>query len=635
MRRRLFRKALLPGLAVLLTVLTMLAIVSAVLYGRIDLEAFAHTYTHPNGNATHLHIDADVTNGSRPCDPMDQTTTAEVGATHKVGVCIEDYEPNSIQAFELHIRYTGDPDVVPPTIINKATEVQDITHALDDNPDANDGDDPAGFKLGGGWDCTGFGVKSPVGEDPATPGVADAFIVCNGDVVTPDQDLSADPGLLATIEFTAQEAGADTIDFGPIQPSISVIDGGTNTVMATVPVGLGPQGVAVNPGTNRIYVANYYSDNVSVIHGGTNTVVATIPVGLYPDGVAVNPGTNRVYVTNFYSDDVSVIDGGTNTVVATVPVGLAPQGVAVDPGTNRVYVANHYSANVSVIDGGTNAVVATVPVGSEPRRVAVNPATNRIYATKGDSVSVIDGGTNTVVATIPVDAGGVAVNPATNRVYVVNSGSQNVSVIDGGTNTVVATVPVGYVPSGVAVNSHTNRIYVANYGDANVSVIDGSTNSIMATVRVGSPGGVAVNSSTNRIYVGNSNPNSNGVRMKKPGLDELANCGAYLPEEQVGCFGATITKVRSDKQFDCLFEDDAGRRTSLSLIGDDWEFSFPGGSVHGTGGVRHFRDRAVVRGQAPGFIVVAFGTCPSGPALAVALDMSTVPFLVLRVADHG
>ena len=104
-------------------------------------------------------------------------------------------------------------------------------------------------------------------------------------------------------------------------------------------------------------------------------MVATVPVGSHPMGVAVNPNTNRIYVANTWSNNVSVIDGDTNTVVATVPAGDMPRGVAVNPTTNRIYVANFGSGsyNVSVIDGATNTVVATVPVGSEPRRRGSQP----------------------------------------------------------------------------------------------------------------------------------------------------------------------------------------------------------------------------------------------------------------------
>jgi DNA-binding beta-propeller fold protein YncE len=48
---------------------------------------------------------------------------------------------------------------------------------------------------------------------------------------------------------------------------------------------------------------------VSVISGKTNKVTATIPVGSGPEVVAVNPATGTVYVTNEGSDTVSVISG--------------------------------------------------------------------------------------------------------------------------------------------------------------------------------------------------------------------------------------------------------------------------------------------------------------------------------------
>ena len=84
--------------------------------------------------------------------------------------------------------------------------------------------------------------------------------------------------------------------------------------------------MAVDPGTHTVYVTNRNDDTVSVIDGSTHTVTATVPVGKSPDGVAVDPGTHTVYVTNQLSDGtVSVIDGSTRTVTATVPVGNAPE----------------------------------------------------------------------------------------------------------------------------------------------------------------------------------------------------------------------------------------------------------------------------------------------------------------------
>jgi DNA-binding beta-propeller fold protein YncE len=46
---------------------------------------------------------------------------------------------------------------------------------------------------------------------------------------------------------------------------------------------------------------------VSVINPATNTVVATIPVGTNPIGVAFNEDNGFVYVANFFGNTVSVI----------------------------------------------------------------------------------------------------------------------------------------------------------------------------------------------------------------------------------------------------------------------------------------------------------------------------------------
>jgi len=97
-----------------------------------------------------------------------------------------------------------------------------------------------------------------------------------------------------------------------------------------------------------------------VMDTATNTVVATVLVGLNPFGVAVNSTGTRVYVGNENANTVSVIDTATNTVVATVPVGATPYWVAVNPADTLVYVANVNSNTVSVIDTATNMVVATV-----------------------------------------------------------------------------------------------------------------------------------------------------------------------------------------------------------------------------------------------------------------------------------
>jgi len=305
--------------------------------------------------------------------------------------------------------------------------------------------------------------------------VMSAALLPRGAAAQPTIDLGHLPITDVAVDADRNLVYVSVLGLGEGADGVAVIDGASNRLVATVPLtgalhcwdcaGTARPAVAVNPATNRIYVTAPGNHRLSVIDGTTNTVVATVPVDLRPVGVAVNPNTNLIYVTG--GDNVSVIDGGTNTVVANVALGdwNWPQGVAVNPATNRIYVTNGLSGTVSVIDGGTNTVVATVPVGQWPVGVAVNLATNLIYvansAKEGSSISVIDGHTNAVVATLPMGtwAGDVAVNPTTNRIYVA-TGSPQVWVIDGATNSRLPTLNVTYPALEVAANPVTNLVYV-------------------------------------------------------------------------------------------------------------------------------------------------------------------------------
>ncbi len=342
--------------------------------------------------------------------------------------------------------------------------------------------------LGGSGDDLGFGIAVDLNRNayatgrtssinfPTTAftfaGATDAFIA----------KVSATPATAVRAYVT--NANGNTV---------SVIDVATNAVVATVPVGTTPEGVAVTPDGTLVYVTNTLDDTVSVIDAATNTVTATVVVGSRPFGVAVTPNGTRVYVANELSNAVSVISTATNTVTATVLVGLDPRGVALTPDGTRVYVANFNSNTVSVISTATNTVTATVPVGPGPIGVAATPDGARVYVANqtSNTVSVISTATNTVIATVPVGgptaepAGGVAVTPDGTRVYVAPGPSSTVSVISTATNTVTATVPVGTTPGGLAVTPDGTRVYVPNIGSSTVSVISIATNTVTATVPVG------------------------------------------------------------------------------------------------------------------------------------------------------
>ena len=59
--------------------------------------------------------------------------------------------------------------------------------------------------------------------------------------------------------------------------------------------GRGPSSVAVNESANRVYVANALDKTISIINGATLRVEATIPVPLHPYYLAVDESASRIY----------------------------------------------------------------------------------------------------------------------------------------------------------------------------------------------------------------------------------------------------------------------------------------------------------------------------------------------------
>ena len=322
------------------------------------------------------------------------------------------------------------------------------------------------------------------------------------------------------------------------------------TNIATVPVGIGAYYLAANPATNTLYVADYCGTDpacaptspgmVTVVNGATNTVTATITVGSHPGFLVVNPATNKIYVTNRASSTVSVIDGATNMVTKTLNVGLHPTVEDVNPITNKIYVVNNgngQGTTMNVIDGNTDTVTATVTVGNYPQAVAVNAVTNKIYVVNycgnqfgcnatpaPGTVSVIDGTTNTVTNTVTVGYGAalIFVNSVTNQIWVGNycgntascditgNNSQvvgTVTQIDGAT-LATQTVNTGLGQAAMTNNAVANAVYISNNTDNTASFIDGATLHV-TTVNVGhSPQDVEVNVNTNTIFVANGADNT-------------------------------------------------------------------------------------------------------------------------------
>jgi YVTN family beta-propeller protein len=141
-----------------------------------------------------------------------------------------------------------------------------------------------------------------------------------------------------------------------------VIDGKTNkTSSVHIEDVQDPLVVAVNPITNKVYVADMTSKAISVVDGVTKKVITIGDLPGKPHDIAINPITNKIYFPLFslyrgnnVGDDreitgvIEELDGATNTVT-TIMAGTTPLAIAVNPNTNKTYVVNQDSNTVTVL----------------------------------------------------------------------------------------------------------------------------------------------------------------------------------------------------------------------------------------------------------------------------------------------
>jgi YVTN family beta-propeller protein len=323
-----------------------------------------------------------------------------------------------------------------------------------------------------------------------------------------------------------------------------------NTVVATIPVGINPAGIAITPDSLYAYVANNNNStsvySVSVLNLTNNSVVTTISDSSFnqPYSITINASGTKAYVANSNASTVTIIDINTNTVIGTIPGFDGPSGFVITPDGNHAYVNNYggpiagsgNGTTVSVVNLNTNLIIDTITVGQAPAALAITPDGAYVYVVNyvdgnlgTGTISIIRTSDNSVRANAITDFSGpyaIAITPDGNYAYVTNFGSNDftpvgttVSVVDINSNAITATILLGIQPAGVAITPNGLFAYVSNYStlyngagftdltsaQGAVDIIDIQTNTTIAPIiGVGlAPDQIAISPNGQFAYVSN------------------------------------------------------------------------------------------------------------------------------------
>jgi YVTN family beta-propeller protein len=319
---------------------------------------------------------------------------------------------------------------------------------------------------------------------------------------------------------------------------VTVINGGGNQVLATIPVGKRPRGIHASPDGRTVYVAlsgtpiaappqldargnpifqrgkddddddavksDKSADAIGVVDVAQKRLTGKISGGSDPEEFSLSRDGTKLYISNEDVKTASVINIATNKVEHIVVVGQEPEGVATAPDGKRFYVTCEAGGDVYAIDTATYAAVGHFKVNVRPRSMDFLPGTSLgfIPSESTGELNVIDTAALKVVKVITLPPGSrpmsVKVAMSGRKIYVSNGRGGTVSVLDGHTYDLLSTIKVGVRPWGMALSPDGKLLYTANGPSNDVSVVDLEANKEIARVKAGeSPWSVAVVPSAN------------------------------------------------------------------------------------------------------------------------------------------
>ena len=305
--------------------------------------------------------------------------------------------------------------------------------------------------------------------------------------------------------------------------SVSVIDTGTEQVIATIPVGKRPRGLKLNADGSLLYVAvsglpkcppsvpdaecaklkrDLQADGIARIDTSTLKLTGVLKSGSDPEQFDLSRDGHRLYVSNEDSAQATVLDTASGAIVGTLPMGHEPEGVRVAPNGKWVIVTSETDNAISIVDTATLRVLKTVKVGVRPRDLAFTPDSDFAYVSgEGDAslsrVPIPSGAPVTRVLQLQKTARpmGVVFDAAQQRIYMSTGRGGTVAVVarDGDVGKLVTEIPVGARPWGIALSADGKRLYTANGSSNDVTVVDTSSLSVLKRIPVGhGPWGVVL-----------------------------------------------------------------------------------------------------------------------------------------------
>src|SRR5260370_32385663 len=210
---------------------------------------------------------------------------------------------------------------------------------------------------------------------PSSSGESQAEI--NGDNANSISSMTSPPGSLPlrTLTDIPLTGGTTRLDYQSLDSAsgrlyiahlgcdlITVCDVNKQTIIRDVKDLKRVHGVLAVPELHRVYASATGTNELAVIDDQTLQIVARVPAGDYPDGIAYASKEGKIYVSDLHGKTDTVIDAKTNQRLTTIQLGGGAGNSQYDSVSDRIYVTVDGRNELAEIDPHSDQIAGRYPL---------------------------------------------------------------------------------------------------------------------------------------------------------------------------------------------------------------------------------------------------------------------------------
>ena len=247
---------------------------------------------------------------------------------------------------------------------------------------------------------------------------------------------------------------------------MTVFDVNKQTVIGDVKDLKRVHGVLAVPELHRVYASATGANELAVIDDQTLSIVARVPAGDYPDGIAYAAKENKIYVSDLHGKADTVIDAKTNQRLTTISLGGGAGNSQYDPTSDRIFVTVDGREELAEIDPGSDQIAGRYPLtGCKGSHGLLIDSQNRLaFAACEENAKLVvfdlEAKKATAILSVGADPDVLAFDNSLGRLYV--SAESGIIAIFDERDRALQKVGEGlFAPNAhtVAVDNHTHRVY--------------------------------------------------------------------------------------------------------------------------------------------------------------------------------